>query len=237
VKEGVNMERVLTYIPKLDRLLGGGFIEKSVTVMSGPAGSGKTLIGMQFVYNGIKEFDDPGMFITIEEGSASVSNMMKSLKMDIDDYINEGKLYMVDLGEVGEKGESKDKAPQSFRELIEILNPLIKISGAKRLVLDSIPALAAYYKSSGVFRLSLFRLRRFLQANNITTILITESGEDGKPTRFGIEEYIADNFILLTESTSDTKSPHYLEIKKTRISDHDRERHSYHIGKKGITIT
>jgi len=231
------MERVLTCIPKLDRLLGGGFVEKSVTVLSGPTGSGKTMLGMQFIYNGIKEFEEPGMFITIEEGSESVSNMMKTFKLDINEYINEGKLYMVDLGEVGEKGEDKDKAPQSFKELIEILNPLIKLSGAKRLVLDSIPALAAYYKSTGVFRLSLFRLRRFLQANNITTILITEYSGDGKPTRFGIEEYIADNFILLTESESKKKSPFYIEIKKARSSEHDRDQHSYSIGKKGFTIS
>jgi KaiC/GvpD/RAD55 family RecA-like ATPase len=160
--------------------------------------------------------------------------MMKNLNMDITDYINEGKLYMVDLGDVGEKGESKDKAPQSFREIVEILNPLIKLSGAKRLVLDSVPALAAYYRSTGVFRLSLYKLRRFLQAQNITSILITESCEDGKPTRFDIEQYVADTFILLSETALKKNSKHVLEIKKMRLSKHNRDQNAYKIGENGI---
>jgi circadian clock protein KaiC len=230
------MSKVQTKISNLDKLLDGGLIERSFTVLSGPTGSGKTLLGMQYLYNGIVEFDEPGMFITIEEGSETVTRMMTNYGMDFQDYITEGKLYMVDLGEVSKEGESKDKEPQSFKDLVDILNPLIKLSGAKRLVLDSIPSLGAYYKSSGVFRLSLSKLRRFLRTKNVTSILITESVDKQTPTRFGIEQYIADNFILLSESFTKKKITRYLEIRKFRLSKYNPGLHQYTFGKNGLEI-
>jgi circadian clock protein KaiC len=231
------MKRVVTGISNLDNLIDGGLVDKSVTVVSGPAGAGKSLLAMQFIYNGIEVFDEPGMFITIEEGSGNVTAKMTEIGADIENYIGDGKLYMVDLGEIGKEGEIKDKAPHSFEGLVEILKPLITLSGSKRLVLDSLPALGAYYKGTGIFRLSLFKLRRFLQAQNVTSILITESLEDGTPTRFGIEQYIADTFILLSYKEVKKKPTRTLEVRKMRLSKHDSTKHNYIIGEKGIEIS
>ena len=229
--------RVKIGIEELDKMIDGGLIEKSVTVISGPAGSGKSLLGMQFIYNGINDFEESGMFITIEEGSENVTVKMTDIGMDIENYVNEGKLYLVDLGEVSNEGEIKEIAPYGFEGLVEVLRPLINLSGAKRLVLDSLPALGAYYKSIGVFRLSLFKLRRFLQAQGVTSILLTESLEDGSPTRFGIEQYIADTFILLGETEVKKKLTRTIEVRKMRLSKHEKSKRTYEIGEQGIEIS
>lgn len=228
--------RVKTGLTNLDKMLNGGLIEKSVTVVSGPAGAGKSLLAMQFIFNGIDQYDEPGMFITIEEGSHNVTAKMTQIGAEFKNYINDGKLYLVDLGEVGESGEIKDRSPHSFEGLVQVLKPLISLSGSKRLVLDSLPALGAYYKGVGVFRLSLFKLRRFLQAQDVTSILITEALEDGSSTRFGIEQYIADTFILMEQTETKKKYTRTISVPKMRLSKHATSKFDYKISVNGIEI-
>ena len=83
-----------------------GFVSNTINLITGPAGSGKSLFGMQFIYNGVRLYDETGIFITLEEGSDNIRNTMMTHNMDINKYINEGKLYIIDLGEV-EKDTSK----------------------------------------------------------------------------------------------------------------------------------
>ena len=70
----------------------------------------------------------------------------------------------------------------------------------------------------------------------MTSILVTESLEDGSSTRFGIEQYIADTFIFLDIPEEKKKLTRTIDIRKMRLSQHDTEKHSFTIGEKGIEI-
>lgn len=226
--------RVRTGIPGLDNIMDGGFIENTITVLSGPAGSGKSLLAMQYLFNGAKNFNEPGIFITLEEGSNSVKSTMNAHGMDIDQFISMGKLFLIDLGEPESDGRGSSKV-NGFRSITDLLQNLIKLSKAKRIVIDSISAVGAFYVSREEFRRSLINFVRFLKSNNITAILITEATSNSS-TRFEVEEYIADTFIVLGLNEVEGKLSRTLIVRKMRHTWHDTTSHPFTITTRGIEI-
>lgn len=230
------MDRAKTAIKGFDELLEGGFVPETVNLITGPAGSGKSLFGMQFIYNGVRLFDETGIFITLEEGSDNVRHTMVTHNMDIDKYINEGKLYIIDLGEVETNSTKGTRHIRGFESLAEFLSNLIKISHARRVVVDSISAIAINYETSGDLRQGLFRFGRFLKENNVTALLTSESLGPEKITRFGVEEFIADSFIQLMLREEDGVLNRYILVRKIRFSSHSPKIHTYQIMTDGIVI-
>ncbi len=102
-------ERVPTGVDSLDGLLRGGFPRHTVNLVSGPPGSGRSLLCMHFVYYGVEKHDEPGLYITLEEDRQSVVKAMKSFGMRPELYEGEGDLTLADLGwfskEVGPASE------------------------------------------------------------------------------------------------------------------------------------
>jgi KaiC/GvpD/RAD55 family RecA-like ATPase len=230
------MARIKTGIKGFDELVDGGFIENTVNLISGPAGSGKSLFGMQFIYNGVDLFDETGIYITLEEGSENIRNTMIGHNMDIDKYINEGKLYIIDLGEVEKDTSKSARRIRGFESLAEFLLNLIKISHARRVVVDSLSAIGIFYETSGDLRQGLFRFGRFLKENNVTAILTSEAVNPEHLTRFGVEEFIADSYIqMILREENDTLN-RYLLVRKIRFSSHDSKLHRFRITSDGIMI-
>lgn len=231
------MVRVKTGIKGFDELVEGGFIPITVNLITGPAGSGKSLFAMQFVYNGVRLYDETGIYITLEEGSDNIRNTMINHNMDIDKYINEGKLYIIDLGEVEKDTSKTARRIRGFESLAEFLLNLIKISHAKRVVVDSLSAVGIFYDSSGDLRQGLFRFGRFLKDNNVTALLTTESVNSEKMTRFGVEEFISDSFIQMMQREENKAMLQYLLVRKMRFSNHDPKLHKYKITTEGIVVS
>jgi KaiC/GvpD/RAD55 family RecA-like ATPase len=231
------MERLKTAIKGFDELIEGGFIKDTINLISGPAGSGKSLFGMQFIYNGVRLYEETGIYITLEEGSENVRNTMLSHNMDIDKFVTEGKLYIIDLGEVEKDSSKSARRIRGFESLAEFLSNLISISHAKRVVVDNLSALGVNYETSGDLRQGLFRFGRFLKENNVTAILISESLSEEKLTRFGVEEFIADSYIQLHFREEAGELKRYLLVRKIRFSPHNSKIHPYQITREGIRIS
>ncbi len=231
------MDRIKTAIKGFDELIEGGFVQNTVNLIAGPAGSGKSLFGMQFIYNGIRLFNETGIYITLEEGSENVRNTMLTHNMDIDKFINEGKLYIIDLGEVEKDTTKSARRIRGFESLAEFLLNLIKISHAQRIVVDNLSAIGIHYETSGDLRQGLFRFGRFLKDNNITALLITESLSEEKMTRFAVEEFIADSFIQMLLREEKGILNRYILVRKIRFSAHEVTIQPYHITRDGIKIT
>ncbi|MHA1131169.1 MAG: ATPase domain-containing protein, partial [Candidatus Helarchaeota archaeon] len=66
------IERVKSGISGLDEILNGGFIKGTNVLLAGSAGTGKTIFCMQFLYNGVVDYDEPGIFVTLEEMPAEL---------------------------------------------------------------------------------------------------------------------------------------------------------------------
>jgi KaiC/GvpD/RAD55 family RecA-like ATPase len=231
--------RVPTGIPGLDELISGGFAGNTVNLVSGPAGSAKSLMALQYIYNGVKDHDETGIYLTLEEPRENILRALNAYGMDITKYEEEGKFILLDLGEVRRRvNVSEEEGVIGFSALIELLKNLMDFTGAKRFALDSVTAVGLYYEDSpGVLRRELFKFAGFLKEKDITSLLITESIENGQLTRYGIEQFIADSFIVFGLEDMKGELRRTVTVRKMRFTKHDTMKHPMLITSSGINVS
>lgn len=231
--------RVPSGIPGLDILIEGGFPERTVNIISGPAGSAKTLFGMQYIYNGAKNYSESGLFIALEESRENIERAMKSYGMDLSDAHRTGKMQLFDFGEMRKdyiEGKGQEGWMIDFRALEDFLKTQIDRSNAKRLVIDSISAINLSYSSSEKLRREFFRFCRFLKEKNVTAILIAETPETNL-MRFDIEGFVSDSLIVLGYENVGGEYRRTITIYKMRFTKHDPYKHPFLIMKNGIEVS
>jgi KaiC/GvpD/RAD55 family RecA-like ATPase len=231
--------RVPTGIPGLDELISGGFAGNTVNLVSGPAGSAKSLMALQYIYNGVKDRDETGIYLTLEEPRENILRALNAYGMDIAKYEEEGKFILLDLGEVRRRvNVTEEEGVIGFNALIELLKNLMDFTGAKRFALDSVTAVGLYYEDSpGVLRRELFKFAGFLKEKDITSLLITESIENGQLTRYGIEQFIADSFIVFGLEDMKGELRRTVTVRKMRFTKHDTMKHPMLITSSGINVS
>lgn len=216
-------------------MISGGFPEGSINLLSGPTGSAKSLFCLHYVYNGASLFEDPSLFITLEEKKSNLRETLKSFGMNPTRYETEGTLTIVDLGELRKLAEDEDTI--DFKSLQVMIDALIERDEAKRLVIDSIAILGLQQGSIRDFRRELFQFGRFLGEKNTTSILVTECSEKGELTRFGVEQFIADSFIFLGLENVKGELIRTIVVRKMRLTHHDTAVHPFLITGKGIRVS
>lgn len=231
--------RIPTGISGLDELISGGFPEDTVNLVSGPAGSAKSLMSMQYIYNGVKDHGETGIYLTLEEPRENLIRAMNAYGMDLEKFEQEGKLMLLDLGEVRRRtSTSEEMDVVGFAALQELLQNLLEFSGAKRLAIDSVTAVGLYYEDSpGKLRRELFKFAAFLKERSITSLLITESVEGSQLTRYGIEQFLSDSFIVLGLEDVKGELRRTLTVRKMRFTKHDTTKHPLLITSNGINVS
>jgi circadian clock protein KaiC len=222
-----------TGIRGLDELTEGGLPLGRPTLVCGPAGSGKTLLAMEFLVRGITEFQQPGVFVAFEETRADLIANVASLGFDLAaleandnlvvDHIN------IAAAEVIEAGD------WDLEALFIRLGAAIDRVGATRVVVDTIETLFAAFTDTGKVRSELQRLFLWLKDRGITAVITAERG-DGVLTRHGIEEYVSDCVIVLDHVVSEETSIRRLRVLKYRGSLHGTNQYPFLIGERGITV-
>lgn len=226
-------DRVPTGIQGFDRLVGGGFPRGTVNLLSGPAGSGKSLFGLHFAYNGAALFGENSMVVVLEETRRSLERAMASYGMEVGPYEREGRFLLVDIGELR---TDEPERVVGFDEIRGFLDAALPRSGARRLVLDSLSAIGLYYGSAEQLRERMFSFTRFLRARDVTTLLITESEEGAGLTRFGLEQFLADSFIYLGLEEIKGDLRRTLTVRKMRFTRHDAAKHPVHVTSAGLVV-
>jgi len=227
--------RVPTGIEGLDPLIQGGLPRGSVNLIAGPAGSGKTLLATQFAYNGATTFGEPAAYLALEESRESVARVMAGFGMDLAGLEESGKFVLVDLGAV-RAGSSPDGVAVGLRELEDFLRSCIAATRVKRVVLDSLCAVGLRYRSLSDLREEMFSFTRFLRDTGVTSLLITESPEGGRLTRYGIEQFLADSFLHLALEDVKGELRRVLTVRKMRFTKHDTGKHPVHITRDGLVV-
>jgi circadian clock protein KaiC len=221
------VEKIKTSITGFDEIAHGGIPKGRTTLVSGTSGSGKTIFGMQFLIGGLKD-SESGVFVTFEETPKDITRNMKSFGWDLDTWIKEGKFLFVDASpsedETIEVGEFDLGA-----FLARILNAVKKVK-ANRVVIDSISALFPRYSDQAIIRRELYRIASHLKKEGVTTILtaervLEESGHGGQVGRFGVEEFVSDNVILLHNYLDSVRGDRHrsVEILKFRGTSHETQ--------------
>ncbi|MHA1269867.1 MAG: RAD55 family ATPase [Candidatus Helarchaeota archaeon] len=234
-------KRVPTFITGFDDLIEGGFVKNSLNLISGPAGSGKTIFCLQYVLNGVKFLNEPSVFITLEESVKSIRYTMLRFGIDLKKYERPDKFSIADLGSI-RKELSIDEEIQTgglldLNSIMEYIKGIMSLTDAKRLVLDSLTAVGIKYNDPSKIRQALFRLGRFLRELGSTVLVTTESStHQNKYTRFGIEQFIADSFILLNLIELNGELKRAILVRKMRQTNHDMKIHPYKITHNGFQI-
>ncbi|HTM40471.1 MAG TPA: circadian clock protein KaiC [Terriglobales bacterium] len=227
------LQKCPTGIQGLDEITQGGLPRGRPTLVCGDAGSGKTILAMQFLVRGITQYDEPGVFIAFEENAQDLAINMASMGVDVGRLCAENKLAIdwvhLNPAEIEEAGE------YDLDGLFIRIQCALERVHARRIVLDSIEALFSTLRSQTTLRSELQRLFNWLKERQLTAVVTGERG-DGRLTRHGLEEYVADCVISLDHDVVNQVSTRHVRVVKYRGSVHGANQYPFLIGKNGFSM-
>jgi len=221
------MARILTGVEGLDEILRGGFVEGDSVLVAGSPGTGKTSLGMQFIYNGITKYDEPGFFITFEEFPQQIYRDALSFGWDLRRLEEEDKLKVLFT--------SPELMQQDIQRQEGLLPQMIREINARRVVVDSITHLRRLTDDPGEFREMIYGVINALKREGLTAMLIRELVESEVPGS-GSEEYTADSVVYLTREDVNGQRMRFLEVIKSRGTHHLPGRCLFFIHDEGVRV-
>ncbi len=229
------MQKLPTGMPGFDTVGFGGLPKGRSTLVAGTAGSAKTVFAMQFLVKGT-EVGENGVFVTFEETPADLRRNMLSLGWDCARLEEERKLAFVDASPRPEE-ERIEAGAFDFAALVARIEACVRRIDAKRVVLDSVGAIFAQFKDPAAVRKELYRIIAALKHMDVTAIVTSERTEDYGPiSRHGMEEFVADNVVLLRNTLEEEKRRRTIEILKFRGTDHQKGEFPFVVSDEGVVV-
>lgn len=219
------MDRINTGVPGLDAVMGGGFVSTDLCVIAGPAGSGKTIFGCQFMYESVRS-GESGVYISFEEDPAQIKRDMLELGWDFTEYESRGKMSFAKYD------------PFHIDELFGQIENQIRSINATRVVIDSVTGLTLTLGTEAEKRLTIYKLGRILKRLGCTTLVLSENppAQKGALAEFNVEEFVADDVIILYYLSKGSDFKRALTVWKTRGSIHSQKVHPYKITESGLVV-
>ncbi len=161
------MERVKTGIPGLDEMLCGGFLPRTANLVEGAPGTGKTTLGMQFIYHGIVACKEPGLILTFEQFPQQYYSDAASFGWDFRQLERDGKLRVVMT--------SPEVSRSDLEQVGGRIERLVQEIGAKRILVDSLSHFARLSEESTQLRSIVYGFVNGLKREGLTAVLTRES--------------------------------------------------------------
>jgi len=239
------MTRVPTSIEGFDELIGGGFNEGDVMLITGGPGTGKTTFGIEFLYNGITKHGERGVFVTMEENPSHVIKNMWQYGWDLERLVKENKLRIIKVDPIA-YGTYIKKAIESHDDNVHMdvgtaviesivlqIQKQINEIGASRMFIDSITSLKLATDPTTI-RHTILELVRNIENMSCTTILSSEYNTANE--QFMVEEYLAEGVIRLHIFRVGGEKIRAIEVLKMRGIKHDEQTHPYAIEDNGFVV-
>jgi len=235
--------RVKSGIPGLDEVLEGGLPRNYAYAVVGAPGSGKTVLGAQFLYRGATQYGDNGVYVSLEEPTYSIANTMLRFNWNLFDLESQGKLVMLDASphqdqpnaEMKIRGGSVGTEKFDLDGLLGAVAYARKIVAAKRCVIDSLMSISSVYNQQGAFRFRLLHFLRALSELELTTLILTESPSPVIREQ-GLDSILANGTLLLHTTTEKDVVNQILEIPKMRGVKVQRRMMPYKITVSGFEV-
>jgi len=219
-ERGLSVPKLATGIPGFDHVAMGGLPARRATVVAGQAGSAKTVLAGQFLAQGVRR-GQPGVFVTLEEPAADLRANLLTLGWDVAAWEAADDWRFVDASPLA---TSPGAAPYSLETLAAQIGHAVDATGADRLVLDSLNAMLSLHQDAAAARQLLRSLITSLRAMGLTVLLTVETPGDpgGTLSRYGVEEFVADNVVLLRNVHEGSFRRRTLEVLKMRGAMHHK---------------
>jgi circadian clock protein KaiC len=227
------LEKVPTGIRGLDQVTHGGFPKGRTALVCGGPGTGKTLLGLEFLVRGAMLYNEPGVCLALEETVQELVTNMASLGYDLPSLVRAKKLA-IDYVHI-ERKQIEETGEYDLEGLFIRLRAAIEAVKARRVLLDTIELLFLGLQNEGVVRSELRRLFHWLKDAGVTAVVTAEIG-DRALTRYGLEEYVADCVLVLDHRVTEQISTRRLRVVKYRGSSHGTNEYPFLLDDQGISV-
>ena len=224
------MERVKTGIKGLDEMLNGGLLPETANLVEGAPGTGKSTLGMQFIYNGTTQFNEPGLIMTFEEFPQQYYHDAEAFGWNFRKLEQADRLRVIMTSpEVG----------KAYLERVGgRIEALTREIGAKRILVDSLSHFERLTDDPAELRSILFSFINSLKREGLTSVLTRESQTFIGESEGGEEDaaFIVDSYIMLRYVEIESAIRKALLVLKLRGSDHAKDIRQFEITPTGIEV-
>ncbi len=235
--------RIPTGIPGLDKLLSGGLPRGRIILLTGGPGTGKTILSSQFLVNGILDYEEPGVYVSLDESKLHINEEMIDFGWDLAQLEDDKKLVFLEASPIryvpAEIKVGKIMAGRkefSMSTLIDMVRTSVKAIGAMRIVVDPVTSLVLQYEGQTQQRNALVELMEALTDTGATCIITTELRRPGFERNVDYEEYLAHGVILLQQLQVGKSLLRVIQIEKMRKTPVDNQPRPYRITDSGIEV-
>ena len=227
-----DLAKVPTGVAGLDEVLRGGLPAGRMTLLSGGAGSGKSLIALQCLLHGAGA-GEPGILVLFEERAAAVRQNVASLGWDVPSMERNKRLFLLDARMHPDAVISGDF---SIKGLLAILDQQVKALGARRIVFDAVDALIHLYGNPLRERRELSALHEWLLDRGLTAIMTVKADPQEGESQYSFLDFMADCVIHVDQRVTLQVTTRRLRVVKYRGSGYGRNEYPFIIGDSGITV-
>lgn len=210
----MNLQRLSTGISRLDRALHGGYLRGRTYVVTGDAGTGKTIACLQFLLSNLKA-GEKAVYVTVDERPGEILESAASFGWDLQPHIQDKSLVILDASPYfgGRSGSEKGVDPQ---KIVADLGNYARRMSATLLIIDPITPLIQPNDSAASSQDQARSLVQLLQSQLNTINLFTAHRAKGDGSESGIEQFLASGVLVLKNAAIDGRFERTLTIKKMR---------------------
>jgi circadian clock protein KaiC len=244
------MKQVPTGIDGLDKMSNGGLPAGRSVLLCGGPGSGKTILSWQFLYNGAALYNEPGLYVSLDEDISQLEEEMESFGWNMKNQDNTGlrspgwqKITVLDASPIRSvPGKVKigdlciGKRDFNLITLIELIRSRAKKIKAKRIVIDPITAFTLQYDNISERRTAVLDLFDALAKLQTTNLITAELRRVTLARKIVTEEFLANGVIVLHVFTNNMGIVRGIQIEKMRGIAHDCQIRPYEITDKGLEV-
>ncbi|ERH08493.1 MAG: RecA-superfamily ATPase [halophilic archaeon J07HX64] len=223
------VELTKTGIDGLDEILNNGIVSNSTTLLSGPPGAGKSVLGLQYIYNGVEQFDERGIYLTFEEDESDLRGAAESLGFDRwQHHVETGQIQVYDKQVLLRESD--------FNASLELLLDELDGEDYQRLVLDSLSMFGLFFEEERERRTYLLKFLDILSENGLTTLMTTEQEVAFPEKDINMENFLTDGNIFLLQTPTETGVNRYIWVAKMRKKSVQTDIFPMEISHGGITV-
>jgi len=223
--------RVATGVPGLDAMLNGGFLPRTANLVEGAPGTGKSTLGMQYIYEGARH-DEPGIILTFEEFPEQYYHDAEAFGWDFRELERQNRLKII--------MSSPEVTKADLEHVGGIIQNLVSEMGAQRILVDSVTHFESLRQDPMELRKLMYGYLNALKRQDLTIVLTRESahlfGEGLESHLDASIQFLADTYIMLRYVEIESMVQRAIVVLKMRGSAHDHAIRQYEIGAHGLNV-